>query len=188
MKKAKSNYWKILDDKGHRERYQNEKQYIHDHRNEIGRCPYCNSNIKDRFATLHKGLIDALYQVYCWCGKNRKHEFHTKEVKHLFGHTEYARFGDFVRFGGIIYKPKVNGKSQKALYGINMLRAKEFFAGTREIPVQITLDQITGEIVGEVKCNVKDFPSITALLTKDGLYDHEKPVQEIMNFKDESHS
>jgi len=162
------------------ERYEAEKRYIHDHRNKIGRCPYCNANIKDRFASLHKGLIDALYHVYCWCGKNRKHEFHMKEVRDFFDKTTYARFGDFVRMGGIIYKPKVDGKSQKAFYGINMARAKEFFAGQRDIPMQITLDQITGEIIDEVRGKVSDFPELSAFINKNGLYDYEMPVQEAL--------
>lgn len=162
------------------ERYAMEKKLLHDHRNEIGRCPYCNANIKDRLASMHKGLVDALYQVYCWCGKNKKHEFHTKDIKHLLGHTEYARFGDFVRFGGLVYKPKVDGKSEKAFFGLNMARAKEFFAGQRDIPLQITLDQITGEIVNEVRGKVGDFPELSAFIKKNGLYDHELPIQEAL--------
>lgn len=149
------------------------KQKVHDLRNKIKRCPFCNGCITDRKVALYKELIDALYRVYCFLGKKRKHDFEMKEIRHLLGRNEYARFGDLVRFGGLIYKPKLFGKSKKAYYGLNMARAKEFFAGTRTIPVQITLNQITNEIVDEVPCYVKDFPNLATLLRKDGLYDYE---------------
>ncbi len=152
------------------------KQEVYDNRNTIGRCPCCNGNIKDRKIAIFKGLIDALYRVYCWCGKNRKHEFETKEVKHLFGKTEYARFGDLVRFGGLLYKPKVDGKSTKAIYGLNMERAKEFFSRKRDIPIQITIEQFTGTIISEVRGYVDEFPELYKLLKSDGMYDHEKDV------------
>lgn len=167
-------YFQKLD----KERYAKEKAFIHDHRNEIGRCPYCDSNIKDRKVTLYRELINALYDVYCWCGKNRQHEFHTKEVKHLFDQITYTRFGDLVRFGGIVYKPKIDGHAEKALFGIHMARAKEFFKGERDIPLQITLDQITGEIIHEVRCKVGDFPELSDFIGKNGLYDYDVPVQE----------
>lgn len=160
------------------DRFNSEKNYIHEKRNAMGHCPYCNSNIKDRKIALYKGIIRSLYAVYCWCGKNKRHEFEMRDIRHLLGKNEYTRFGDLVRFGGIVYKPKINGESKKALYGINMARAKEFFAGQREIPIQIILDQITGETIGVVAMGgVNDFPELSAFLTKEGLYDHEMPVQ-----------
>lgn len=168
-------YWSRLD----KDRFSREQSFLHEHRNEIGRCPYCNGSIKDRKVTLYKGLIDALYRVYCWCGKNRRHEFRTKDIKNFLGKNEYNRFGDLVRFGGIVYKPRLQGETEKAWYGINMGRAKEFFSGTREIPLQITLDQMTGEIIDEVRCGVNDFPELSALLTKEGLYDYDIPVQSV---------
>lgn len=161
-----------------KERFIKEKQFIRDHRNEMERCPYCNGSIKDRKVALYKGLIDALYRVYVWCGKNKKHEFYTKEIKELLGKNEYNRFGDLVRFGGIVYKPKKYGKSAKASFGINMIRAKEFFKGERDIPLQIVLDQISGEIISEVRGKVGDFPELSAFINQNGLYDCTIPVQE----------
>lgn len=172
----KNEYFKKVD----KERLEKEKAYIHDHRNEIGRCPYCDNNIKDRLVAIHRQLVDALYKVYCWCGKNKKHEFHMREIRHLFDKTQYNRFGDLVRFGGLVYKPKVDGHSAKAFYGLNMARSKEFFAGTRDIPIQITLDQITNEVIGEVRGKVGDFPELSAFIKDNGLYDHELPVQAIL--------
>ncbi len=161
-------------------RYEKEKAYIQSHRNTLKKCPYCNGSIKDRKVAVYKGLIDALYKVYVWCGKKRRHEFKTREIKELLGKNEYNRFGDLVRFGGIVYKPKRYGKTEKAVYGINMARAKEFFNGQREIPLQIVLDQISGEIISEVRGKVGDFPELSSFLKANGLYDHEIPVQEVL--------
>lgn len=116
-----------------------------------------------------------MYNVYVWCGKNNRHEFTTKEITEFLGKSNYARFGDLVRFGGIVYKTKTEeGERQKAHYGINMRRAKEFFSGTREIPVQITLNQITNEIVDAHYVTVRDFPNLSNLINAEGLYDYEK--------------
>lgn len=169
---------KSYEEKLDMDRFEKEKTFIHEHRNEMGRCPYCNGSIKDRKVALYKALIDSLYKIYCWCGKNKRHEFETKDIRQFLGKIEYTRFGDLVRFGGLVYKPKVDGHSKKALYGINMARAKEFFAGTRDIPLQITLDQITGEIIDEVRCKVSDFPELSLYLKENGAYDYEMPVQE----------
>lgn len=147
-------------------------------RNHLGRCPVCGSNIADRKVTLFKEIISALYDVYVWCGRNRVHEFETKDIKNLLSKSNYARFGDLIRFGGLVYKPKdENGHSRKAWFGLNMARCKEFFAGKRAIPVQITLNQITNEIVSQKYVTVLEFPSLTALMTQDGLYDYEKDIQ-----------
>lgn len=143
-------------------------------RNNLKSCPLCHSNIADRNVSLYKELIDSLYQVYIWCGKNRRHEFETKEIIQFLGKSDYARFGDLVRFGGLVYKPKdKGGETRKALFGINMARAKEFFSGTREIPVQITLNQITGEIIDSHYVKVNDFPSLSKFIKANGLYDYE---------------
>lgn len=153
------------------------KEKVLQERNEMCKCPLCNQNIKDRKVTLYKGLIDALYQVYCWCGKNKCHEFRTKDIKHLLGKNEYARFGDLVRFGGIVYKPKDEyNQSHKAEFGLNMARAKSFFIGEYEIPVQITLNQITNEIIDSTYVKINDFPELSKLLDENGLYDYDIPA------------
>lgn len=147
----------------------------HQLRNQLKRCPICHSNISDRTVSLYRELIDSLYKIYVWCGKNRRHEFETKDITQFLGKNEYARFGDLVRFGGIVYKPKDDeGNSRKAWFGLNMARAKEFFSGKRQIPVQITLNQITNEIVDAHYVSISDFPSLSSLITAEGLYDYEK--------------
>lgn len=146
-------------------------------RNDMKHCLLCGHTIADRKVTLYRELIEALYEVYKWCGKNKRHEFSTKDIRHLLSRNNYARFGDLIRFGGIVYKPKdAEGDSHKAQFGINMARAKEFFAGAREIPVQITLNQITNEIVDAQYVTIKDFPKLSDLLTKEGLYEYDKPI------------
>lgn len=146
-------------------------------RNELIHCPICRAKISDRTVSLYSGLMDALYRVYCWCGEKRKHEFETKEIKYLLGKNEYARFGDLVRFGGVVYKPEEG----KAHFGLNMQRARSFFQGEYKIPVQIVLNQITNQIVEATYVSVKDFPELYELLNKEGLYDYEKVVTEKVN-------
>jgi hypothetical protein len=148
------------------------RDYVLEERNKICRCPVCNSKISDRIISLYSGLINTLYKVYCWCGEKRRHEFENKDVQHFFNKNDYARFGDLIRFGGLVYKPE----NKKGSYGINMSRAKEFFEGKRKIPVQIVLNQITNEIVAATYVYVYDFPNILELLNKDGLYDYEKVI------------
>ena len=148
------------------------RDYVLEERNKICRCPVCNSKISDRIISLYSGLINTLYKVYCWCGEKRRHEFENKDVQHFFNKNDYARFGDLIRFGGLVYKPE----KKKGSYGINMSRAKEFFEGKRKIPVQIVLNQITNEIVAATYVYVYDFPNILELLNKDGLYDYEKVI------------
>lgn len=153
------------------------KKEVLEKRNELGRCPVCNQSVKDRTISLYQGLIDALYRVYCWCGEKRRHEFKTKDIKHLLGKNEYARFGDLIRFGGIVYKPQdEEKKTHKAEFGLNMARAKSFFGGEYKIPVQITVNQITNEIIAATYVTVKDFPILYELLDKEGLYDYERLV------------
>lgn len=154
------------------------KEEVFENRNDIGLCPCCNRNIKDRKIALFKGLMNALYQVYCWCGKENKHEFETKEIKHLLGKNEYARFGDLIRFGGILYKPE-SGTNNKAHFGINMKRAKDFFHGKSQIPIQITIEQFTGKIVNEVRGSILDIPELYAFLNEDGMYDYEKDIPKL---------
>ncbi|MCL5435937.1 MAG: hypothetical protein M1275_02555 [Patescibacteria group bacterium] len=142
-----------------------------DLRNRVQRCPLCNSSIADRKVTIFEELIGTLYRVYCWCGEKERHEFDTKDVRHLMGKNEYARFGDLVRFGGLVYKPKDDdGKTRKGWFGINMARAKEFFSGQRQIPVEITLNQITNEIIDSKYVSIGQFPELSHMIDHDGQY------------------
>lgn len=150
--------------------FENYKQAVLRDRNILKRCPVCNASIEDRTISLYKGLVNALYQVFRWCEQRKTNEFKTRDIKHLLGKNEYARFGDLVRFGGIIYK------SQKAEYGINMDRARMFFSGYYEIPVQITINQITNEVISANKVSISDFPELYQMLKQDGSYDYQKII------------
>lgn len=151
------------------ERLEKEKRYIHDHRNEMKRCPYCNGNIEDRVVSLYAELVASLLAVYRWCGEHKVHEFERKDIKHLLKTNEYARFGDFVRFGGLVYKK--DGK-----YGLNMERCKQFFNGEYTIPMQIILNQITNEIVASTYKKVSEFKGLGELLDSHGMYDYKKVI------------
>src|SRR3990167_6152427 len=98
-------------------------------------CPCCGQSINKRQIGLFKGMAEALWNVYCWCVERNRHEFERKEIKHLFRNENItARFGDWVFFGGLVYK---NGKG---FYGLNMERCKEFFQGRLAIPTIVTKD------------------------------------------------
>lgn len=139
-------------------------------RNEIGRCPCCGGNIADRIISLYRGLIEDMYKVYCWCGANKRHEFQMKDIRHLLTRNSYARFGDLVWFGGIVYK---NGKAH---YGMNMVRAKNFFHGFVAIPGQITINQITNQIEERRFIHINEIKPLKELMTQEGLYDHERII------------
>lgn len=143
------------------------KDEVNQRRNQLKRCPCCNGNIEDRTISLNTSMVQALYLVCKWLQEKGRHEFETKEVKHLWTKTQYATFGDLVWFGGIVYK------KSKANYGIHLERAKEYFRGDREIPLYVTINQITGEVVDKKLGKVNQVKKITAWLRSDNkLYQH----------------
>ena len=122
------------------------RQRVMDWRNELKCCPFCSNPIAD--ATVNytvQAAVQALYKLYRWCGEKRRHEFKISEVKHLLDHTQYANLNHMARFGGIVYRPQLYGKTRAGWYGIHMERAAEFFACRRKAPVQITHNRFTGE-------------------------------------------
>lgn len=152
-------------------------------RKHLEKCPLCNSTIEDRIITIYADLVRQLYEVYKWCGEKRVHEFKRKDIRHLMNHNGYARFGDFVRCsGGIIYKPKDDetGNSEKALFGMNMARAKLFFKGEREMPMQVKMNQITEEITVLRTAKIGEFPELFQLLNEKGLYDYERDLGRLL--------
>lgn len=130
-------------------------------RNELKKCPCCNGSIEDRTIALYTNLIKALYQVCKWCGEKDVHEFQMSQIRHLLGRNEYARFGDLVRFGGIVYK------KEKASYGINVERARAFFKGEYQIPLYITINQITDEVVEKKMGYINNIKPLSKWLTTE---------------------
>ena len=134
-------------------------------RNDVKICPLCGHNVEDRTVTIYKELVYDLSKVYAWCKERNVHYFKMKDIKHILDKNNYARFGDLVRFGGLVFK------YAKGNYGLNMDRCRAFFKGTYKIPVQITINQITGETVSKEEVDIKHFPELYRLLNPDGLYD-----------------
>lgn len=145
-------------------------------REEQGICMVCGQNVKDRIITIYESLIDELYQVYKWCGEHKRHEFSMKDIRHLLSKNGYNRFNDLVKCsGGIVYRPEGDDdETHKGSYGMNMARAKAFFKGEREMPMQVRLNQLTKEKEILKTAKVGDFPALTNLLNTQGLYDHER--------------
>jgi hypothetical protein len=108
------------------------------------RCPTCGQIIEEREIALFTGMVDALLRVFKWCEEHNKYEFQRKEVKHLFGSDNViARFGDWILFGGLVYRPEGLGKGH---YGINKERTTQFFASEYAIPTSIWKNPCTGEL------------------------------------------
>jgi hypothetical protein len=128
-------------------------------------CPCCGQSINQRKITLFRGMADSLKKVFQWCIEKNKHEFSRKDIKHLLTtDSEIARFGDWVWFGGIVYK---RGKGE---YGINMERANAFFTGKLKIPMTIVKDPKTDEHYGEDYRSLSEMHKLKDLLDIDGSY------------------
>jgi hypothetical protein len=152
-----------------------DRNYIIENRNSIGRCPCCNSNIRDRVITLHSEMVSDLYKVYCWCSERGRTEFRMSDVKALMSKSSYANFSKFLRMGnGAVFRPKRDGKTDRSAYGIDMGCVREFFAGRRTMTVQATVNQITDTVVERKDAYVQDFPSVMVYLKANGLYDYER--------------
>lgn len=122
-------------------------------------CPTCGQSVNTREIGLYRGMVDALLEVFKWCETKGKHEFQRKEIKHLLKDDgQIARFGDWVMFGGLVYK---EGKGH---YGLNMERCRNFFAGKYDIPSAVFKDPLTGEITPGEKKPINKIPKLTAFL------------------------
>lgn len=120
--------------------------------------------IDKREIALYQGMIKSLWSVYRWCKEKDIHEFRMRDVRHLVGQVGYTRFGDWVYFGGLVYK---KGKSN---YGINVERCEAFFRGESTIPSRVLKDPITKQIEPLDYKTIKSIPEITEFLDKDKLY------------------
>ncbi len=99
-----------------------------------------------------------------------------KEVRDLLGRIEYTRFGDWKKFGGLVYSPP---GIAKAHYGLNMDRCEKFFAGELKIPLKTWKNPITGELKPEEPKSIREVPSLSKLLNEDDEYiaRYRKPTQ-----------
>jgi len=128
-------------------------------------CSCGHRHIVDkREITLYLGMVKALWSVYRWSQEKGRYEFKMSDIKSLLEKNSYARFGDWVYFGGLIYK---NGKS---LYGINKERCEGFFYRQAKIPARVLKDPITKQIeIMEYKC-IGEIPELTEFLDADKMY------------------
>ena len=132
-------------------------------------CPCCGQTINRRVISLYKGMIPPLVRVYKWCITNDRHEFTRKEIKHLL-HTdsEMARFGDWVMFGGLMYKPE----GRRGIWGMNMERTQMFLGGYHMIPTVIIKDPITKELEKNDYAYIFEIPNLNVFF-KDGFFEAE---------------
>lgn len=101
-------------------------------------CPCCGQSINKREISVYSGLLEALWRVFMWCEQKNRHEFDIKEVSHLLDKNSYARFGDLILFGGLVYRPNnLFSKKRKGLYGLNRARILAFFNGAEAIPTTL---------------------------------------------------
>lgn len=133
--------------------------------NEKELCPTCGHIVSERRIGLYKGMATSLWRVYQWCLEKRVHEFSRRDIRHLLANeNDTARFGDWVMFGGLVYK---HGKGH---YGLNMERCKKFFVGEYEIPLVIWKNPVTGELRKENYRMVNGIPSLMSMLNEKGEY------------------
>lgn len=134
----------------------------------IGRevCPHCGQTINKRKIVLYRGMVVALGEIYKWCREKNRHEFTRKEIKHVLKTDgQIARFGDWVMFGGLLYK---GGKAQ---WGMNMERTQEFLRCKLAIPSVVVKDPITGEVVDRQDYRkINQIKGLLELLDADGAY------------------
>ncbi|MDD5068060.1 MAG: hypothetical protein PHN89_00465 [Candidatus Pacebacteria bacterium] len=121
--------------------------------------------LEKREVALFRGMVESLALIYDWCMEKGKHEFQRREIEHLLvGGSHKARFGDWVLFGGLVYK------DEKGHFGLNMDRTEEFLFGTRIIPIRLWKDPLTGRITPIAWGNRHDIPGIQEFLDEKGIF------------------
>lgn len=137
--------------------------------NHICTCPTCGHSHRtdEREISLYKGMVRALWRVFLWCQREGKHEFQMKEVRDLITRIEYARFGDWKKFGGLVYSPPGLAKGH---YGLNLERCEAFFRGEYEVPIRVWKDPVTGNLRPEDYTMVNKVPELWKMLNEDGDY------------------
>lgn len=121
--------------------------------------------ISEREIALYSGMVSALWRVFKWCEEKQKYEFSRKDVKHLLANeNDSARFGDWVLFGGLVYK---EGKGR---YGLNLHRCGEFFAGRYMIPSRVWKNPVTGQITQGQDVTIDRIPNLLKFLDQNQEY------------------
>jgi hypothetical protein len=131
-------------------------------------CPTCGQSVNRREIQLYSGMVKALILVYKWCKEHEVHEFQRSEVNHLMDRVEYTRFGDWVYFGGLIYRPE--GGKERAQYGMHIGRVEEFLSGNRKIPTLAIKDPLSGQVDLEEEKYIHEIPHLTEFLNEHQQY------------------
>ncbi len=131
------------------------------------RCSQCGHIIDERAMQINTSLVLALKQVVRWCIEKSKHEFKMSEIRDVIGPVAYSKFADWVYFGGILYRPLVEGKTVKGLYGLNMQRAVQFFRGEYQIPKKIWRNPVTRELRHEDLATIRQLPKLIEFLDEN---------------------
>lgn len=136
------------------------------------RCPNCGRILEKREIAIFDGMLKSLWNVFKWCLEKEKHEFDRKEIEEfLVGGNQKARFGDWVLFGGLVYRPEVKpGKIKKGHFGLNIERCDQFFKNKLSIPSRLWKDPITDEIDKVDYRFAREIPGLIELLDEDGFY------------------
>lgn len=132
-------------------------------------CPLCHRNIDIIEIPLAKIMVRSMLKVYKWALEQKQTAldqvyFNMKEVRGMFNHTEYARFGDLVHFSDILEK---HGKAQ---YSINLPKAEKFLKGEISIPLVVLKNPVTKEVQFRNWGTINDVPSIVEFLNEEGNY------------------
>lgn len=125
--------------------------------------------VSQREIALYRGMVTALFSVMRWCEQTGRHEFQMSEIRHLLDKNEYARWGDWKMFGGLVYTP-YKTEENKAHYGLNIPRCKSFFAGEITIPSRIYKNPVTGELTPADPKHITQIPHLGDFLNKNNQY------------------
>lgn len=132
-------------------------------------CPCCGRSVNLREINIYSGMVEILIEIHKWCTEKGIHEFKRKDISHLIkGESATARFGDWVYFGGLIYRPK--GETKGGLYGMNMERVEQFLKGEYKIPAIIIKNPLTKEIEKKDYRSIYEIPNLTKYLDDNMQY------------------
>ncbi len=141
-------------------------------------CPTCGQSVNQRYIALNKEMVRSLSQVLAWAKANDRLEFTRKEISHLLKtETEVARFGDWVYFGGILYRHH----KQKGAWGIIIPRADAFLSGEMSIVLEVLHDPLTKATTPTRHGYVGQVKSLSVSIDKDHNYvvEYEKKQQQL---------
>jgi hypothetical protein len=121
--------------------------------------------LEKREISLFEGMEKALAKAYKFCVDHKVHEFEMKDIREFLDHNQYARFGDWVMFGGLVYK------KGKAKYGLNMPRVEEFLYKGSTIPSTVWKDPVSGLLTATAWKTAKELPGLLEFLNAQGLFE-----------------